>query len=192
MYPHNNDRRQLHPQRFPPLSPPAPRDTTPRPVNSMIGAIPNPAEPSRITQRQRNRKDDARSQRPQNGRCVSSIEVADARRLEEDQHSPRKLGRARMTQSVSPTTSPPSIRDIYSSAGYRRCRPRYEVVSMLEYLTLGQLEDIWQKQDLYNDYVDMPQRTQHLSPTIDDTQHTSSSRGVYQGPTRKKSGLSEH
>ncbi|KAA6407507.1 MAG: hypothetical protein FRX48_08750 [Lasallia pustulata] len=61
---------------------------------------------------------------------------------------------------------------------------------MVEYLTLGQLEDIWRKQDAYTDYVDMPQRTVELIPTIPSTQHTSPSQGVYQNPTKKVSGLS--
>ena len=180
MCPHNIDSRPLHPQRFPQLSSLSSRDSTLSLLHSMIDKNKNRLEPSSIPQPQRSY--------PQNGRFVSRLEVEDSTRFEEedstqleDRRSPPKSDQERGTQSVSPVAPPPKC---------RRSRLRYEVLSMVEYLTLGQLEDIWRKQDAYTDYVDMPQRTVELMPTIRSTQHTSLSQGVYQDPTSKVSGLS--
>lgn len=142
------------------------------------------------TQRQRNRKDDAQSHCPQNEECVPRLEVEDSRRPEEGRKSPRNAYKEQGAQSVSTTVSPLSTRSICSPFKFGQSRPKYEVFSMLEYLTLSQLEDIWRRQDAYKDYVDMPQRTPDLMPTNDGAQHTSPYQDVDGVPTRKEFSLS--
>ena len=188
MYSHNNS-HQHQPQYFLPLSSSFPSDASIQLLDSMIVDIPTPLRVSRLQGQQRNYNDKAQSHRPQNRRYIPRLEVEQPRRPDEDQN-PRRPRRGRVTQSVSPTVSPLSTMNICTSLKGHRSRPRHEVFSMLDYLTMSQLEEIWRKQDVYNDYVDMPQKLPYLMPTSDDTREISPCRGGHRDPVSHAAGHS--
>ncbi len=63
---------------------------------------------------------------------------------------------------ISPPINEP--RSSRSSAQKRRKR-REQIPSMIDYLTLSQLENVWQRQDTYEGVVDAPQRAPQLNGT---------------------------
>lgn len=178
------------PRKLLPLISSSPRDIIHRLLNSPICDIQGPMEMLHQTQRGQTRNADAQSHHRNNVRYVPGREGEGSRQLEEDRQSSRNECKERGAQLVSTTASPLSTRSICSPSRVRRSRPRCEVFSMLEYLTLSQLEDMWRQQDAYEDYVDMPQRTRYLVPINDGTQHTSPDRDVDQEPNGKRFSLS--
>ena len=98
--------------------------------------------------------------------------------------SASELGQHRRQRSQSPT-SQPQPRTWGASSTHTRSgqRSREQVPSMIEYLTLAQLENVWYKQDSYKGTVSAPQTTP--SPEIEHMQEQRQRRNreILRGPS---------
>lgn len=96
------------------------------------------------------------SPRPQQSRVPSVSDIAGPR-MSSDSSSRKVFGPAEPRNMTMPALAVPAIKESTSLPVPGR-NPRKHVPSMMEYMSLEQLENLWEAQDLYKGNIDVPQK----------------------------------